>query len=137
MTTPDPDSAVSRVGDAEGTSHEASVRRWWSSFGNLAAGEVAASLLRLGAVVWVARRIGPHNFGTVSAGLVVGGYLAVFAHSGLETIGTRDLATRVETASEQLGEIVAVRLMLAVVFYAAASAILLLAPVDRQTRLVV
>lgn len=110
---------------------------WLSSFGHLAVGEVITSALRFAALIWVTRRLGPSQFATVSVGLAIGTYLAVFAHSGLETIGTRELARRPERATTTLGEVVAARLLLASAFYATALIVAFLLPIGGPIRLVV
>jgi O-antigen/teichoic acid export membrane protein len=112
-------------------------RLWLRSFGNLAAGEVISTALRFGALVWVARQLGPSSFGTLTAALVLGGYLAVFAHSGLETLGIRDVSRDPAQARKRIGEIVGTRLLLATAFYGLMVAVMLVLPVERDFRLAV
>lgn len=113
------------------------LRMWARSAANLVVGEAAASVLRLVAMVWVARRLGPAGFGIVSLGVVIGGYLVVLAHSGLEVIGTRELAREPGRARDHVGEIVALRLGLGIVGYAIVLGVVAVLPVDRTEALVV
>jgi O-antigen/teichoic acid export membrane protein len=115
-----------------GTDH-----RWLPAFGNLAAGEVVTSAFRLLAFVWVARELGPVDFGTVSVGFVVGAYLILLAHPGLELIGTRAIAREPGSATHWLGHIVGLRIALGIVAYVVMAAIVAVLPVDGDLRLII
>lgn len=109
-------------------------RVWLQNFGNLAAGETVSTLFRLGAVVIVARRLGPSGFGLASMGIVVGAYLAIVAHSGLDIGGTRSIALDPSHALDDLQDVVGLRLMIGVIVYVAGALIVLALPLDWRTR---
>lgn len=93
------------------------LRAWTRSFGNLAAGEVVTSALRLLALLLVARRLGPAAFGVVSVGFIVGGYLVILAHPGLEVAATRRIAREPSAGAQLLARVVGLRLVLGAVAY--------------------
>jgi PST family polysaccharide transporter len=111
--------------------------RWLPAFGNLAAGEVVTSAFRLLAFVWVARELGPADFGTVSVGFVVGAYLILLAHPGLELVGTRAIAREPESATHWLGHIVGLRIALGLVAYVVMAAVVAVLPIDRDLRVII
>jgi O-antigen/teichoic acid export membrane protein len=112
-------------------------RPWLPAFGNLAAGEVVTGILRLLALLWVARELGPADFGTVSVGFVVGGYLIVLAHPGLELVGTRAVATDPDAAPHWLGHIVGLRLLLGLVAYVLTVGVVAVLPIDDELRQII
>lgn len=113
------------------------LRGWGRAAANLVAGEAVGSVLRLVAMVWVARRLGPSGFGIVSLGVVIGGYLTVLAHSGLEVVGTRALAHEPERAAHHIGTIVGLRIALGVIGYAVVLATVAVVPISRTEALIV
>lgn len=112
-------------------------RSWLRAFGNLAVGEVITSAFRLLAFVWVARKLGPSDFGTVSVGFVIGAYLIVLAHPGLELVGTRAVAHEPSSAPHWLGQIVGLRILLGLAAYVLMAAIVSVLPIDGQLRLII
>ncbi|MGI8807268.1 MAG: oligosaccharide flippase family protein [Acidimicrobiales bacterium] len=122
---------------AAGALAQEGMRRSLASFGNLAAGETVASLLRFVGLIWVARQLGPGAFGTASAGYAVALYVTLFAHSGLDIVGTRALARDARHADRTLGEIVGLRLLLAAGWYVLLLAGTFAAPLADDVRLVV
>jgi O-antigen/teichoic acid export membrane protein len=112
-------------------------RSWIRSFGILAGGEAGSSALRLLVVVWLARRLGPSTFGTVSIGLAVAGYLTILAQLGLDIVGTRDVAADRRRALTYLRRLTGLRVLLAVATYAGLVVVTLVAPIDHETRVVV
>lgn len=110
---------------------------WIPSFRNLAIGEGIASVLRFAALIWVTRTLGPAHFGVVSVGFVIGTYLGAFAHSGLDVVGTRRLAGAGDQPGLILGEIVGLRLVLALGFYALTALVALAVPADHAVRLMI
>ncbi len=63
--------------------------------------------------------------------------MVAFAHSGLATIGTREVAADIEETPRILGEVVGVRLLLGAASYALVAVVTLAAPLDRDLRWVV
>ncbi len=113
------------------------LRGWGRAAANLVAGEVAGSALRLVAIFWVAQQLGPAGFGIVSLGVVIGGYLTVLASSGLEVVGTRELAREPERAAHHIGTIVGLRIGLGIIGYAIVLVAAAVLPVDRTEALVI
>jgi O-antigen/teichoic acid export membrane protein len=109
---------------------------WLRSFGNLAVGETVTSVLRMVALLLVARRLGPAAFGTVSVGLVVGGYLVILAHPGLELAGTRRIVGE-SNPRLLLGRVVGLRLILGALAYPVAVGVTLLLPLDRDLTVII
>ena len=114
-----------------------SQRLWLRSFGYLAAGEAATSVLRFAALVWIARQLGPSAFGTVTVGLVVGNYLQIVAQSGLEVTGTRELAAHHDRAVPLLGHVVALALLLAGALWALTVVVTAALPLSGQVQLTI
>lgn len=67
-------------------------------FADLAGAQVLSSVLRFGAMAWAARYLGPAGFAIVSVAGVVNGYFVAGALSGLDMVGTRDIANSVAPA---------------------------------------
>ncbi len=112
-------------------------RTWIKSFGILAGGEAGSSALRLLTVVWLARRLGPSTFGSVSIGLAIAGYLTVLAQLGLDIVGTRNVAADPGHALGYLRQLTGIRVLLAIATYAGLVVVTLAAPLDHETRMVV
>lgn len=134
---PTPDGHALVLGSAPPECRPDRLRQWLVSFANLAAGESAASAMRLLAYLWVADKVGPGRLGTIGVGFVVGWNLVVAAHSGLETIGVRQVAVDRQSVARRLGEIVGIRLLLAGVTYALAMVVMVLGPFANDVRLAV
>lgn len=120
----------------EGAAVQSDQRRWLTSFANLASGEAGASLLRLLATVWIARKLGPDHFGLLSVGVAVGAYLSLVGQAGLDIVATRDVASNPDDTLPYLSRLTALRLMTSGAVYAAAAAVVLVAPIDATTRTV-
>lgn len=64
----------------------------WRDLGVLSAGQGAAQLLNLAALVVVARALGGHWFGVLQVAAATSAYVLLAAEAGLFTLGVRDLA---------------------------------------------
>ncbi|MDO9693645.1 MAG: hypothetical protein Q7W56_02875, partial [Candidatus Latescibacteria bacterium] len=64
----------------------------WRDLSVLAAGQGAAQLLNLAALVVVARALGGHWFGVLQVAAATSAYVLLAAEAGLFTLGVRDLA---------------------------------------------
>ncbi|MBK9305311.1 MAG: oligosaccharide flippase family protein [bacterium] len=64
----------------------------WRDLGVLAAGQGAAQLLNLAALVVLARALGGHWFGVLQVAAATSAYVLLAAEAGLFTLGVRDLA---------------------------------------------
>ena len=58
----------------------------------LAGGQVVAQLLNLAALVFLARRLGEHDFGLIQVGVALAAYAMITAEWGLFSLGVRDIA---------------------------------------------
>lgn len=86
------------------------------TFGYLALGEAMTGFLRFGAMLWVARALGPAGFGVIGVGLAVAGYV-VMAHAGMEAVGIRRVAGDRADGRRHVEELVGVRLAVALAVY--------------------
>lgn len=100
----------------------------WRDLGVLAAGQGAAQLLNLAALVLVARALGGHWFGVVQVAAAVSAYVLLAAEAGLFTLGVRDLARLAPLERDRARDLVARRtgllLLLALVLVLPACALL-------------
>ena len=62
------------------------------SFATLLTGEAAARLLGLVAILVLARRLGPHDYGIVAFAIALVGWFGIVVDSGTETLTVRDIA---------------------------------------------
>ncbi len=101
---------------------------FWRDLGVLAAGQGAAQLLNLAALVLVARALGGHWFGVVQVAAAVSAYVLLAAEAGLFTLGVRDLARLAPLEHDRARDLVARRtgllLLLALVLVLPACALL-------------
>jgi len=63
-------------------------------------------------VVYLARVLGPEDFGSINFALALVSYFAILAHLGLATIGVRELAQRQEDQGACVNSITSLRLLL-------------------------
>jgi O-antigen/teichoic acid export membrane protein len=91
----------------------------WSSivrrFGTLAVGEGSARLIGVVAVLLLARRLPPSDFGVVMFGLTLSAWFSLCVDAGTETLGIRDMARTPERLREIAGPILGLRLALSIV----------------------
>jgi O-antigen/teichoic acid export membrane protein len=67
-------------------------RKLLNNLGIMTIGQVAAQLLNLAALVYIARRLGDHDFGLIQVAVVFSGYAMVLAEWGLFSLGIRSVA---------------------------------------------
>lgn len=67
-------------------------RHLLSNLGVMTIGQVAAQMLNLAALVFLARQLGDHDFGLLQIGVVFSGYAMVLAEWGLFPLGIRNAA---------------------------------------------
>jgi len=88
--------------------------------------------------VWIARHLGPADFGELSFAIVFVGLFGVVAKFGLDRIVVRDLVRAPDQAGEILGSAMALRVVGGlIVFAVTVAAIWALRPDDRQARILV
>lgn len=102
----------------------------------LAAGQVAGQMIGFAVLIVVAHRIGPAGLGVYQFATSILAYFSLVANLGLTTLAVRDVASGGRSAREVTGEVLILRLTLAVALFAC---LLLLAPLiapSHQTRIV-
>jgi O-antigen/teichoic acid export membrane protein len=102
----------------------------------LAAGQVAGQTIGFAVLIVVAHRIGPAGLGVYQFATSVGTYFLLVSNLGLTTLAVRDVASGGRSAREVTGEVLILRLTLAIALFAC---LLLLAPLiapSHQTRIV-
>ena len=94
------------------------VRRSWrtllSDFATLATGEAAGRLIGLGAVLAMARRLGPDGFGVITFGLTMIAWFAVFQDSGTELLNVREVARRPQSFRPTVERVLGLRLTMSI-----------------------
>jgi len=76
--------------------------------------KAVSTVLGLVLVLFMARNLGDVQFGIYSIGLAIGGICGVLADVGLNNLTTRQLARNPSSPSEFLGNVISIKLMLAV-----------------------
>lgn len=84
------------------------------SFSTLAAGEAAARLVGLAAVLLLARRLGPAGFGVITLGLTMVGWFGLVVDSGTELLNVREVARRPDEFREIASRVLGLRLTLSI-----------------------
>lgn len=85
----------------------------------LAIGDVASKLLGFVAVAYMARILGPEDFGVVNIGFAVLGYLALAASPGVHLFGTRSVASGNGEATRNIISVSTLRLAISFLLLAA------------------
>jgi len=80
-------------------------------------GDAASRLLGLVAVSYLARVLGPSDFGTISIGLAVLAYAMVLGNSGLKLLGTRKVAGETQNIESLTANIIIARLLLSAITF--------------------
>lgn len=114
------------------------LRELFRSFATLAAGETAARLLGLLAIVVMARRLGPSSFGVAVLGTTLVTWFRLVVDSGTEVLGVRDTSRMPHRFRELIGPILGLRLALSVAaagMFAAAAAVIPGSEIDREALL--
>lgn len=83
----------------------------------LLVGQIIAQLLGFVAVVYLARVLGPGNFGKISFASAIVIYFTLLVNLGLPILGTREIAKDKDKIKEYVGSITALRLCLAVLAF--------------------
>ena len=86
-----------------------------SNFSWLFTGSAGKIVLRLIASLYLARILGPLGFGQLSFAQAVLAYFILFIDSGLQTFGTREIASVYENREQILGKILVIRFVLIIV----------------------
>jgi O-antigen/teichoic acid export membrane protein len=109
--------AVDSTAAAE--AHAGGLRRVIRGFGDLAAAQVISQLIAFAALAYVARRVGPSNLGDYAYALVLATYFNLFASSGIDYLGTRDIAQDNESLGKTVGETLVLQGGLSLLLYLA------------------
>jgi O-antigen/teichoic acid export membrane protein len=81
-------------------------------FGALALGEGSARLVGVAAIVLIAHRLAPSDFGVVMLGLTLSGWFSISVDSGTETLGISEVARHPERLRQIVEPILGLRLAL-------------------------
>ena len=81
-------------------------------FGALALGEGSARLVGVAAIVLIAHRLAPSDFGVVMLGLTLSGWFSMSVDSGTETLGVREVSRQPERLRQIVEPILGLRLAL-------------------------
>jgi O-antigen/teichoic acid export membrane protein len=79
--------------------------------------QVASYLLTLIYYIYMARYLGPDNFGILSFGLSLIGIFGIFTDLGLNTLMTREIARDKFKASKYFSNIISIKLLLALIIF--------------------
>jgi len=93
------------------------VQRILKNFLSLTFANLFTSLLGVVTVTYLARILGPQDFGKINFALAVVNYFAIFSHFGLNTIGTREIARNKEKINDYVGNILTLKLCLGTIAY--------------------
>jgi len=96
--------------------------------------DIMIRLLGFLTTAYLARTLGPPEFGLMSIGLSLLGFLNLFASPGLHLMGTRDIAAGASDARRYAVTIVVTRLLLSCLLFAATTAVCVVAVADPLAR---
>ncbi len=85
------------------------------NFGALALSGLAITLIQLAEIVYLARVLGPENFGILKFGMALLSYFSLIISLGFCVYGTREVARNPANTSLLVGNILAMRVLLAVI----------------------
>lgn len=88
-------------------------QRILKNFLSLLSAGIVTSLLSFVAIIYLARVLGPGDFGKINFAIAIVVYLTLIANLGLPLLGTREIARKREKIRDYLGSIVTLRLCLA------------------------
>lgn len=103
----------------------------------LVSGEVSARLLSFAAVAYLARLLDTEGFGLISFAGALVGYFALGVSPGLDLVGTRQVARHPDALHRTVVTIQSLRLVLAILAYAALAAVVVALPLRLEARLVI
>ena len=89
----------------------------WANFGFGLMGRLASQAFSFVIVVYLARVLGPADYGDLSWALAVVSYFNLLANFGLHTVGTREIARDQTNCQESANQILSLRVWLAILSY--------------------
>lgn len=107
------------------------------NFLSLTAGNTAARLAGLAAVIYLARILGPADFGKINFAFSIIGYFALLSHFGLNTVGTREIAQNSLKINYYVNNVLSLKILLGFLSLAALTLFALLMPKPEDIRLLV
>ncbi|OQA91399.1 MAG: putative O-antigen transporter [Elusimicrobia bacterium ADurb.Bin231] len=93
------------------------VQRIFKNYFSLTVSQIATNFMGVITVAYLARKLGPNAFGKLNFALSVVGYFAILSHFGLNTIGTREIASYKDKASVYVFNIIFLKTLFGVVSY--------------------
>ncbi len=109
------DSTVDEVRDPNALDKSFESRKILGNILSLGSGELIARVVAFLGITYVARRLGPEEFGIIGFAAALFGYLALTVTGGFNDIGAREVARRPREASSIAASVIIVRLALACV----------------------
>lgn len=106
------------------------------NFGTLVLGEAGARLLSFGALIWMARELGPDGFGLVTLGTTLVVWFTLVADAGTEVLSIRDVSRRPERFRSIVEPLLGLRLALSSVAMVLLAASALVASARLSDRIV-
>jgi len=100
-------------------------------------GDAGARLIGFILTAYLARILGPSNFGLVTIGLAVLAYLSQISGGGLQILETRNVALGGRLDRDRVGAVLALRFLLAVMLSAATGLVMAYVDLAEETRVVV
>lgn len=93
------------------------VRRIAKNFLSLAVAGIIASLIGFVGIVYLARVLGPGDFGKINFAIAIVAYFMLIANLGLPMLGTREVARDKDRIKDYVGNIVTMRLTLGAIAF--------------------
>ena len=109
------DSTVDEVRDPNALDKSFESRKILGNILSLGSGELIARVVAFLGITYVARRLGPEEFGIIGFAAALFGYLALTVTGGFNDIGAREVARRPREASSIAASVIIVKLALACV----------------------
>ncbi|MBI4656614.1 MAG: flippase [Elusimicrobia bacterium] len=92
-------------------------QRILKNFLSLTSADVTMKLLSMVAIAYLARILGPGDFGKLNFALASVGYFAIIAHFGINTIGTRDIARDKQNLTFYVNNVISLKLCMGILSY--------------------
>jgi O-antigen/teichoic acid export membrane protein len=107
------DSTIDKAGDLDTLDKSFESGKILGNILSLGSGEIVSRIIAFLGITYVARRLGPEEFGIIGFAAALFGYLALTVTAGFNDIGAREVARRPREASSIAASVIIVRLALA------------------------
>ncbi|MDQ3650759.1 MAG: flippase [Acidobacteriota bacterium] len=109
------DSTIDKAGDPDALDKSFESGKILGNILSLGSGEIVSRTIAFLGITYVARRLGPEEFGIIGFAAALFGYLSLAVTAGFNDIGAREVARRPREASSIAASVMIVRLALACV----------------------